>query len=509
MSPRILIAEDDPVHRGHLESLLNRLGYVAESAASGQAVLERLEMRLRDASAPPIDLILLDLDMARMDAGAVLSRQNDRINIVPVIVMGVEGSVAPAIAAMHAGAFDFIVKPAAAERLQFSIKNALRTAALEAEIRRLNQKQAQHPSFRDLATKSAAMDRVVRLGERAAKSAIPVLLEGERGVGKTMLARAIHAASDRRGRAFVSIDCAAPPSVLSEDIMFSSEKGVFTGAPRKPAGRFVEASGGTLFLDEIGALPIEMQGMFLRALQDIEGEAAGSRRRFKRDVRLIAATSRNLIELVKCGRFREDLYYRLNVFPIMIPALRQRREDIGDLARGFCAHFAASEGKTVRGLSAEALALLEAYDWPGNMRQLENAVFRAIVLAETDELTIAEFPQIAARVEGFDVRIPSAPILTVPRMETEPQFLPLALRDPDRVALLDEMGGHRQLVEIEADAIRFALSRHRGHISAAARSLGIGRSTLYRKMKDFGLSEKTVHTGNADTGGTCLDDAAA
>lgn len=509
MSPKILIAEDDPVHRGHLESLLNRLGYAAESADSWQAVRERLETRLRDASAPPIDLILLDLGMARFDASAVLSRQNERNSIVPVIVLAVKGWETLAGDAMRAGAFDFIIKPASAERLQTSIKNALRTVALEAEIRRLSQKQAQCLSFRDLATKSAAMDRVVRLCERAAKSAIPVLLEGEKGVGKTMVARAIHGASDRRGRAFVSIDCAAPPSALSEDMVFSLESGVMPGVSRKPAGRMVEASGGTLFLNEIGALPIEMQGMLLRALQDIEGEAASSRRRLRRDVRLIAATSRNLIELVKFGQFREDLYYRLNVFPIMIPAVRQRPEDIGDLARGFCAHFAASEGKIVRGLSAEALALLQAYDWPGNMRQLENALFRAVVLAESDELTIAEFPQIAARVEGFDVRIPSAPLSAVPRATNEPEFLPLALRDPESVALLDEMGGPRRLVEIEADAIRFALARHRGHISETARSLGIGRSTLYRKMKDFGLGEKNAPTCDADAGETRLDEAAA
>jgi DNA-binding NtrC family response regulator len=506
MSPRILIAADDPIHRGHLESLLNRLGYAAESAQGAQAILERLERRLRDPNAPPIDLLLLDLGMAKIDSAELFSRLND--SGIPVIVLTPKDSVEPAVAAMRAGALDFVVKPAGAERLQISIKNALRAAALEAETRRLSQKQAQCLSFRDLATKSAAMDRVVRLGERAAKSAIPVLLEGERGVGKTMVARAIHGASDRRGRAFATIDCAATPSALVEDIMSGLGKGAFAGASRKPAGRFFEAAGGTLFLDEIGALPIETQGMLLRVLQEIEAEPAGSRRK-RIDVRLIAATSRNLIELVKCGRFREDLYYRLNVFPIMIPALRQRREDIGGLARGLCAYFAADEGKFVRGISAEALALLETYDWPGNIRQLENALFRAVVLAESDELTIAEFPQIAARVEGFEIRIPSAPLSGVFRAVNEPEFLPLALRDPDSLALLDENGSLRRLVEIEAETIRFALARHRGHISAAARSLGIGRSTLYRKMKDYGLGQGPADARDADAEGGSLDEAAA
>ncbi len=267
--------------------------------------------------------------------------------------------------------------------------------------------------------------------------------------------------------------------------MFGQEKDAVAGAAEKQAGKIVEAHGGTLFLEEVGALPLDAQGKLLRVLQEGEFDPLGAKRPVKVDVRLISATTQNLIELVKQGRLREDLYYRLNVFPIGVPPLRQRPGDIADLARGFCARFAADEGRPTRGVGAEALALLAAYDWPGNVRQLENALFRAVVLAEGDELTVAEFPQIAARVEGFDVRIPAAPVaIKAPRA---PEIIRVEMRDPNALPLLDETGSVRRLDQIEAETIRFALRHYRGRMSAIARKLGIGRSTLYRKMKDYGL----------------------
>jgi DNA-binding NtrC family response regulator len=349
-------------------------------------------------------------------------------------------------------------------------------------------------TFRDILARGEDMARATRLGERAAKSAIPVLLEGETGVGKESMARAIHGASERRGKPFVVVNCAALPGNLADSLLFGHEKGAFAGAAEKNAGKFAEAGGGVLFLDEVGELPLETQFKMLRVLQDREIEPAGARRPARVDARVIAATSQNLIERVKRGLFREDLYYRLNVFPIALPPLRARRADIADLARRFLARFAAEEGKRLRGLSAEALALLATYDWPGNVRQLENALFRAVVLAEGDELTVAEFPQIAAHVQGFGVRVPPAPA-PVGAREVQREIVRVEVRDPNSIKLLNENGDVQRLDWLEERAIRFALAHYRGQMSEMARKLGIGRSTLYRKMKELGLAETIAGDG--------------
>jgi DNA-binding NtrC family response regulator len=504
MSCTILIVDDDPVQRRLLEALIRRFGYDAEVADSGEAALARLQ----STSAPPIDLLILDLVMPDLDGMGVLGRLREQKRPIPTIVQTAHGSIEAVISAMRAGALDFVVKPVGAERLQISIKNALRVDALEDEIRRMNRHASGTLSFKDLASKSEDMERVVRLGERAAKSTIPVLLEGESGVGKELIARAIQGASDRRGRSFITVNCGALPENLVESILFGHEKGAFTGANEKHAGKFVEAHGGTLFLDEIGELPLETQVKLLRALQEGEIDPVGGKRPVKVDIRLISATNQNLIELVKRGVFREDLYYRLNVFPITIPPLRARREDIPDLARRFAARFAAEEGKRLRGLGAEALALLASYDWPGNVRQLENAVFRAVVLADGDELTIAEFPQIAAQVQGFEVRVPPAPAPFASQPRPEREFVRVEVRDPNVLRLLDESGELRRLDQIESDTIRFALAHYRGQMSAIARKLGIGRSTLYRKMREYGFNQEADEAAEKDVEAR-QDDAAA
>ncbi len=483
MSPTILIVDDDPVQRRLLEALVRRFGYAAETADSGDAALKRLAA----ANETAVDLLILDLVMPDLDGMGVLTRLREQGRKVPTIVQTAHGSIEAVISAMRAGALDFVVKPVGAERLQVSIKNALRVDALEDEIRRINRRAANVLSLRDLGGQSGEMDRVVRLGERAAKSNIPVLLEGESGVGKELIARAIQGASERRGRAFVTVNCGALPENLVESILFGHEKGSFTGATEKHAGKFVEANGGTLFLDEIGELPLDAQVKLLRALQEGEVDPVGAKRSVKVDIRLISATNQNLIELVKRGRFREDLFYRLNVFPITVPPLRNRRDDVADLARRFLARFAAEEGKRIRGLTAEALAMLGAFSWPGNVRQLENAVFRAVVLADGDELTVAEFPQIAAQVDGFDVRIPPISAAAHPAARIEREIVRVEVRDPNVLPLLDEGGDVRRLELLESDAIRFALGHYRGQMSAMARKLGIGRSTLYRKMREYGL----------------------
>jgi DNA-binding NtrC family response regulator len=496
MSCLILIVDDDPVQRRLLETLVRRFGYEVESLDRGEAALARLD----PAAGTPVDLLILDLVMPDLDGMAVLERMREQKRNVPTIVQTAHGSIEAVISAMRAGALDFVVKPVGAERLQVSIKNALRVDALEDEIRRLNKQASGTLTFRDLASKSEDMARIIRLGERAAKSTIPVLLEGESGVGKEVFARAIQGASDRRGRSFVTVNCGALPEHLVESILFGHEKGAFTGANEKHLGKFVEAHGGTLFLDEIGELPHDAQVKLLRALQEGEVDPVGAKRPVKVDLRLISATNQNLIELVKRGAFREDLYYRLNVFPITIPPLRTRSADILDLARRFAARFAAEDGKRLRGIGAEAAALLESYDWPGNVRQLENALFRAVVLADGNELTIAEFPQIASHVKGFDVRIPALPPNSR-EAKPEREIIRVEVRDPNVLPLLNENGTMRQLDQLEAETIKFALAYYRGQMSAVARKLGIGRSTLYRKMKEYGL-----HHGFSEAADKASDD---
>ena len=485
MISTILIADDDPVQRRLLEAMARRFGYEAETVDGGEAALARMQR----AEGPAIDLLILDLVMPDLDGLGVLGRMRAERLSTPVIVQTAHGSIETVISAMRAGAFDFVVKPVGAERLQISIKNALRADALEEEIRRINRKAVGSLTFRDLVSRSEEMSRIVRLGERAAKSTIPVLIEGESGVGKELIARAIQGASDRRGKPFVTVNCGALPENLVESIMFGHEKGAFTGATEKHTGKFLEANGGTLFLDEIGELPLDAQVKLLRALQEGEIDPVGAKRPARVDIRLISATNQNLIELVKAGRFREDLYYRLNVFPITVPPLRARKTDIGDLARRFAARFAAEEGKKIRGLTAEALSLLARYDWPGNVRQLENALFRAVVLADGDELTVTEFPQIAAQVDGFDVRVPPVAAQPPAPQRVEREIVRVEVRDPNMRRLIDDHGEVRKLEDLECEAIKFALAHYRGQMSEMARRLGIGRSTLYRKMKEYGIGE--------------------
>jgi len=255
-------------------------------------------------------------------------------------------------------------------------------------VKRLNQKVGGAMTFADLISNAAAMQNVARMVRRGAQSNIPILIEGESGVGKEMIARAIQGESDRRGKPFVAVNCGAIPENLVESILFGHEKGSFTGASQRHIGKFQEADGGTLFLDEVAELPLDIQVKLLRAIQEGEVDPVGARRPVKVNIRLISATNRNMIEMVKAGQFREDLYYRLNVFPIMVPPLRDRVEDIPALVEHFITRFSAEEGRKVRGIDEAALSMLMTYGWPGNVRQLENTVFRAIVLCEGDILTV-------------------------------------------------------------------------------------------------------------------------
>jgi DNA-binding NtrC family response regulator len=500
MAKRVLIVDDDPAQRRILEEMIKRQGFETKATNSGEQAIQILE----GPDHGSISLVLLDLVMPGVDGMAVLDRLSQKPGIPPIIVQTAHGSIDAAINAMRAGAADFVIKPASPERLEVSIKTALKIEALSGEISRIKKKVEGTLTFNDLIIRGEAMQRVISLGRRAASSNIPVLIEGESGVGKELIARAIQGESERAGKPFVTVNCGAIPENLVESILFGHEKGSFTGASEKRTGKFQEADGGTLFLDEVGELPLEAQVKLLRALQEGEIDPVGSKKPVKVNFRLISATNRDMIQLVKDGKFREDLYYRLNVFPIHVPPLRERVEDVPELAQHFVARFAAEEGKRVSGLSPEALRLIKAYTWPGNVRQLENAVFRAVVLADRTELTVNEFPQIAAHVDGFDVEIPDAPAEPMRKpIYTGPALLGAEDRIPQTVEVksesgsgslgipaVDASGDIRPLEAIEADMIRLALGRYRGHMTEVAKRLNIGRSTLYRKMQEYGLEQR-------------------
>jgi DNA-binding NtrC family response regulator len=483
MSEAVLIVDDDPVQRRLLEAMVQRFGYRTLLAEGGDAAAALLT----GPEAARVDCVVLDLVMPDLDGLGVLARMRETGCDIPVIVQTAHGGIDNVVSAMRAGAADFVVKPASPERLQVSLRNALAARRLAGELQRLRRKQDGTLTLADVITRSAAMRPVLRAAEKAAGSGIAVLIEGESGVGKELIARAIHGSGARRAKPFVAVNCGALPENLVESILFGHEKGAFTGATEKHAGKFVEADGGTLFLDEVGELPPPAQVKLLRALQEGEVEPVGARKPVKVDVRIVSATNRDLIADVKARRFREDLFYRLHVFPIAVPPLRQRPEDIPELARHFLSRIAAEEGKRVRALSAEALSVLSGFRWPGNVRQLENAIFRAVVLADGEELGVKEFPQIAA-LSGLDAAQPL--IEPAPAMAAslpEPRELERPALTLPSLALVDQRGEVRPLDELERETIRFAIAHYRGQMSEVARRLGIGRSTLYRKLEGLGL----------------------
>src|SRR6266704_2060116 len=392
MPETILIVDDDPVQRRLLEAMIRRFGYEAIAVEGGDAALKRL----LGAGAPRTDAVVLDLVMPDLDGLGVLARMREAGSTVPVIVQTAHGGIDNVVSAMRAGAVDFVVKPVGAERLQVSLRNALEKSALADELGRIKRSQSGTLTFKDVVTRSPKMLSVLRGAEKAAGSHIPVLVEGESGVGKELIARAIHGQGERRAKPFIAVNCGAIPDNLVESILFGHEKGAFTGATERHTGKFVEASGGTLFLDEVSELPLAAQVKLLRALQEGAVEAVGGRKPVKVDVRIISAANRKLLDLVKSGAFREDLFYRLHVLPLTIPPLRTRREDIPHLLRHFLARFSAEENRTITGISGEAMAYLSQLDWPGNIRQLENAVYRAVVLSESDQLGMPDFPHAAS-----------------------------------------------------------------------------------------------------------------
>jgi DNA-binding NtrC family response regulator len=488
MPGTILIADDDAVQRRLVENMVQRCGYESVTVDSGDAAIAMLTA----PDAAPIDALVLDLVMPGLDGMGVLAKIREAGLNVPVIVQTAHGGIDNVVSAMRAGAHDFVVKPVGMERLQVSLRNALNTSALKGELQRIRHSREGRLTFADIITRSEAMAGALRTAQKAAASSIPVLIEGESGVGKEMFARAIHGTGERASKPFVAVNCGAIPDNLVESILFGHEKGAFTGATERHTGKFVEASGGTLFLDEVSELPLSAQVKLLRALQEGAVEAVGGRKPVKVDVRIVSATNRKLLDRVKAGHFREDLFYRLHVLPLTIPPLRMRREDIPHLLRHFLARFCAEENRRFTGISGEAMARLSEFDWPGNIRQLENAVYRAVVMSEGDHLDLMDFPLAHGpstaphHPEGrpeplaFDPMFHAGAPATVSGNE-----IPIApTPSVGSLAMLTSSGEVRPLEDMESEIIRFAISHYRGQMSEVARRLKIGRSTLYRKLDE-------------------------
>ncbi|MEM0989530.1 MAG: sigma-54 dependent transcriptional regulator [Pseudomonadota bacterium] len=469
MSARILIVEDDAQQRRFITAAVNAAGYDAVPVDGGLPAVAALD----EEDADLFDMVMLDMQMPDLDGLQVMKRMQSTRQRPPVLVLTADGSVNRAVEAMRAGASDFLIKPAGPERIQVSIRNVLAMSDLSTEVRRLSKVGENRLSFQELVAVAPTTREAIALARRAARSDIPVLIEGESGVGKEIFARAIHGSSDRAGAPFVAVNCGALPAQLVESILFGHEKGAFTGATSTRMGRFQEADGGTLFLDEIGELPLEAQVKLLRAIQSGEIDPVGASAPVKVDIRIISATNRGLSKMALDGNFREDLYYRLSVFPLQIPPLRERREDLPGLARMFLKRFAAAEAVPVEGFSQAALEAIARAPWPGNVRQLENTIHRAVVMADGQLIRPPDLHGLGAA--------PLSPTMNGAMSGDAPA------RGPD--PYLREDGHVKRLLEIEAEAISKALGVYRGRMSETARRLGIGRSTLYRKIDELRIDK--------------------
>jgi two-component system response regulator AtoC len=450
--PSILIIDDKDSMRQMLSKTLESEGYEVETAKDGEGGLEK-------AKEKKYDLILADLKLPKMDGIEVLSSLKDLDPEVAVIMMTAYGTIESAVEAMKQGAFDFLAKPFDTDHLNVLIKRALENRRLVAENILLREELAHNLGYAEIIGKCEKMKEVSRLIQKVAPSDTTVLLLGESGTGKELFARAIHNLSPRKKASYVAINCAAIPRELLENELFGSEKGAYTGAVARKMGKFEIAEGGTIFLDEVGDLDIALQAKLLRVLQDRTFERLGGTKTISVDVRLIAASNTDLKKAIEKNQFREDLYYRLSVFPITIPPLRERREDIPDLAEYFVKRYCAEMKKPKKNISKEALALLDKYHWPGNVRELENTIERAIILCEGKSIL--------------------------------PEHLAIRIPTPNEIRLregagLKEVGQYAQ-AEAERALIVRILTQVRGNKRKAAQALKIDYTTLFEKIKRYGI----------------------
>jgi DNA-binding NtrC family response regulator len=448
----VLIADDDPAVRGLLRTLLARRGYGVIEAEDGTCAIEKLNAR-------PVDVVITDLVMPRADGFEVLRRARERQPKTPVVMLTAEGSIRDCVEAMRAGAFNFLTKPFHPTDLEEVVRQAVRARGggegAAPAARGLEDDQPQVA----LVGESAALRAVIEMVERVAGNNSTVLITGESGTGKEVVARLLHGSSPRVGAPFVAVNCGAIPETLIESELFGHAKGAFTGATETRAGKFVQADGGTLFLDEIGELPLSLQVKLLRILQEREITPVGDSRVRSVDVRIIAATNRDLEAMVREGLFRNDLYYRLEVLPIKLPALRERPDDIPVLARHFLESTNRRFGRQVV-IGEEPLALFRLYAWPGNVREMENLVERLVVLNRTGTITVDDLPP---RLRG-----------AVAAAEVTAAAGDLARGAIDLPATMSA---------IEGTLIEQALRQAGGNKTRAAGLLGLSRTTLLDKLK--------------------------
>lgn len=460
MRETILIAEDEPVQRRMLETLLTKkLGYDVLTAENGQQAIERVEA----SSVGEIAAAIFDISMPVMDGFEALKWVRKFRPDIPVIMLTAHDYTPIAVRAIKEGAYDFAIKPADHEHLAVVLKNAIRAASLAQEVARLKRDKEGALLFTDLVGHKAGLKAAVVYGYKAAASDVPVLITGETGSGKELFARAIHGESRRVGSPFVAINCGAIPANLVESILFGHEKGAFTGAVARTMGKFREADGGTIFLDEIGDLPLEAQVKLLRVLQQKEVEPVGASKPIKVNVRVISATHRDVKAEVKAGRFREDLFFRLNVLPIHVLPLRERKEDILPLVDYFTHRFASTDMLEPRQLAEDAQHYIMHHEWKGNVRELENLIHRALVLCE-GEVIFAKELMLIHDSGAISSSIPSVNTLNI--------------------ALQHANGNFKTMEKIEAEAMQAALNHYGDNITKAADALGIAKSTFYRKLKE-------------------------
>jgi len=448
----VLIVDDDRGHLTSLRTVIRSWGYGVETAEDGREAVARVKEK-------PVDLVLMDVRMAAMSGIEALAHIKAYNPAIPIVIMTAYSSVVSAVEALKGGAYDYLIKPLDFDVLKLSIERACEHAGLKVENEDLKARLGDPFERPDIIGKSAAMRALLEMLAMVAPSEATVLIAGESGTGKELIAKSLHANSPRRENPLVTVNCAALTESLLESELFGHEKGAFTGADRRREGRFMQAHGGTVFLDEVGEMSSRMQAKLLRVLQEKEIQRVGSEDVLKVDVRVVAATNRDLEEDVRQGDFREDLFYRLNVMNLTVPPLRERREDIPLLAQHFLEKYARRNRKTVKGFVPLAMDMLLKYDWPGNVRELENAVERAVILMPGEHITEKQLPlavvQQHAGEDGAD---------DLPQPATD---------------------GTRTLEEMEREAIAATLAATDGNKSETARRLGISRKTLHNKLKAY------------------------
>ena len=452
--PSILIVDDEPGVRSALGGVLRDEGYEVDAVDTGEACLERLGRQA-------YDVVVLDIWLPGMDGLGTLARMRERQIDSQVVIISGHGNIESAVRAIKMGAFDFVEKPLSLEKTVLVVRNALRQRSLEVENRALRAKvDAQHT----MVGESYAMVKLRKQVAMAAPTNGRVLIYGENGTGKELVARNIHQLSRRRAAPFVEVNCAAIPEDLIESELFGHVRGAFTGAVADRRGKFEAAHGGTIFLDEIADMSLKTQAKVLRVLQEQVMEAVGGSTRIKVDARVLAATNKDLTAEIRAGRFREDLYFRLNVVPIFVPSLRERQEDIPLLAEHFMAMLAREYGRRPKTFEADALIALRQYVWPGNVRELRNVVERLMIMVPSDRISSRDLSFLDQSIAPAGTE---APLAVKPSVEA-----PL----------------HEARDRFERDYIVRALAAQQGNISRTAEMLGIERSNLYRKMRGFGIA---------------------